>query len=229
MNTSKLTNILPMVWKSTSVVSKTAISILLVVGLFTVAKTANNLVENMTNMFSYQVTKPEVNDPHLIVKQINAVSELTTSVFVMDSIVPTSSSRKLGNLVLGKTKMLYVGRGEVKAGLDLSKMTTNSILIDGDTIMVRLPAPEILDTKVDVAQSQVYDYDRGFLNLGPDVAPELQTKAQRYTLTQIKKTACEQDILDKANDKAVTLVTGLMTNAGYEEVKVLTTESKVCI
>ncbi len=174
MNISKPFNIPFFVWKGAGFVSKTSLSILLVVGLFTVAKNTSNFVQGITNVFSYQVTEPEINDPHLIIKQMNLVSDLTTSVFVMDTIVPTSSARKLGNIVLGETKLLYVARGEVKAGLDLSKIESKHININGDNIAIKLPSPEILDTKIDVSNSQVYDYDRGFLNLGPDIAPQLQ-------------------------------------------------------
>jgi hypothetical protein len=228
MNTSKPVSIAPFIWKSTSFISRTTLSLLLVVGLLTVVKNTSQFVENITNLFDYQVTKPQIDDPHIIIKQMSSVSELTTSVFVMDTIVPASSRRRLGNIILGKTKLLYVARGEVKAGLDLSKIQPQHINIDGDSIVIKLPAPEILDSKVDVSKSQVYDYDRGFLNLGPDVAPQLQIQAQHYTLNQIKKNACEQDILKQANDKAVTLITQLMTNVGYTNVKVIVTDNNDC-
>ena len=229
MNISKSTQISPLLWKITSLISKTTLSVLLFIGIFTVTKNINNLFENLSKTFSYKVTKPEIHDPHLIIQQMNAVSELTTSVFVMDTIVPTSSSRKLGNVVLGKTKLLYIARGEVKAGLDLSKIKPNDININDNRIVIKLPSPQILDSKIDVNHSQVYDYDRGFLNLGPDVAPQLQIQAQRYTIEQIKKTACQQNILNQANDKAVTLITQLMTNAGYSYVKVIPQNSKDCL
>ena len=228
MNTSKPVGLAPLFWKSTSFISQTTLSLLLVVGLFTVVKNTSNFVENISNIFNYQVTKPQINDPHLIIKQMSSVSELTTSVFVMDTIVPASSHRKLGMMVLGETKLLYVARGEVKAGLDLSKIKPQHIYIDGDSIMIKLPSPEILDSKVDVSKSQVYDYDRGFLNLGPDVAPQLQIQAQLYTLQQIKKNACEQNILQQANNKAVSLISQLMNNAGYANVKVIATDSNDC-
>ena len=228
MNTSKPVGLAPLFWKSTSFISQTSLSLLLVVGLFTVVNNTSNFVDNITNIFNYQVTKPQINDPHLIIKQMSSVSELTTSVFVMDTIVPASSRRRLGKMVLGKTKLLYVARGEVKAGLDLSKIKPQHIYIDGDSIMIKLPSPEILDSKVDVSKSQVYDYDRGFLNLGPDVAPQLQIQAQLYTLQQIKKNACEQNILQQANNKAVSLISQLMNNAGYANVKVIATDSNDC-
>ena len=67
-----------------------------------------------------------------------------------------------------------------------------------------------------------------FLSLGPDVAPDLQTQAQRETLKKVIQSACQADILNQANEKAVLTVTQLMENTGYDSVDVKTTPSKQC-
>ncbi|MBL1208417.1 DUF4230 domain-containing protein [Geminocystis sp. GBBB08] len=229
MNTSKLFIFNSRIFKNTALITSGSLTLIIIFGVLGVGRIVNNIVHGITEIFHQEITPPQINNPHLIVKQIQGVSELTTTKFIMDAIVPTSSSRKLGNMVIGETNLLYVARGEVKAGLDLSKITADDIEIKGDKLQIRLPAPEILDEKIDVNQSQVYDYDRGFLNLGPDVASELQTQAQRQTLAKIKETACQQKILDQANEKAVILISQLMQTAGYEKVEVLTTESQNCL
>ena len=229
MNISKPVLNIASLCKNPTIIRQTALSLILVVGLLTIGKNTSNVLKQVAHVFNYQVTQPQINDPHLIIKQMSAVSELTTSVFVMDAIVPTSSARKLGNVVLGETKLLYLARGEVKAGLDLSKIEPQDIRIKEDSITIKLPAPEILDRKIDVTKSQVYEYDRGFLNLGPDVAPQLQTQAQLYTLKQIQQNACEQKILEQANEKAVTLLTQLMTNAGYSNIRIIPQKSQHCL
>jgi hypothetical protein len=79
-----------------------------------------------------------------------------------------------------------------------------------------------LDSKIDVNKSSVYDYNRGFLGLGPDVAPQLQTIAQRETLKKIQKAACDQGILKQANDRAELVVEKLLSTAGHKQVLVKT-------
>jgi Protein of unknown function (DUF4230) len=214
--------------KNTALMTSGSLILIILFAVLGVGKMANNIIQGITQIFDHEITPPQINNPHLIVKQVQTLSELTTTQFIMDAIVPTSSNRKLGNLVIGETNLLYIARGEVKAGLDLSKISEKDIVIEGDKLKITLPAPEILDEKIDVNQSQVYDYDRGFLNLGPDVATELQTQAQRQTLAKIKETACAQKILDQANQKAVTLISQLMQTAGYEKVEIITTESDKC-
>jgi hypothetical protein len=68
----------------------------------------------------------------------------------------------------------------------------------------------------------VYDYDRGFLGLGPDVAPQLQTLAQRETLKKIQTAACRENLLGQANDRAQLIVEKLLNTAGYKAVEVKT-------
>jgi len=208
--------------------TSSSVTLITILGLMGMWKTATGFLGNITQFFRHEITSPHIDDPYLILKQIQNVSELTTSVFVMDTIVPTSSSRKIGNWVVGETNLLYVARGEVKAGLNLDKISPDDIVIDTDKIKIKLPPVEILDEKIDVNQSQVYDYDRGFLNLGPDVAPQLQSQAQKATLVKIKESACQNKILEEANDKAVILITQLMNNAGFSTVEVTTTPSEDC-
>lgn len=174
--------------------------------------------------------EPEVAAPTLIVQSIREASELTTAVYSLETVVPTSQDRAWGDVVVGTTKLLYIAYGEVKAGIDLSALTAADVQVDAERqqLMVQLPPPQILDRAVDVARSQVYDYDRGFLSLGPDVAPALQTLAEREALTKLGIAACEQDILGRANERAATAITELLTLAGYDNVVVNTTPAVDC-
>jgi hypothetical protein len=156
----------------------------------------------------------------LVVQQIRTVSELTTTIFAMETVVPTSQERQWGNVTLGRTDLLYIGYGEVRAGIDLEQLSEQNIEQKGEKLIVTLPAPEILDQKIDVERSRIYRYDRGFLNLGPDTAPELQSLAQRQTLAKITAAACDQGILDQANQRAETAVGGLLRGTGYKEVEI---------
>ena len=180
------------------------------------------------SFFSIGDSEPQIKKTSLLIKQINNISELATTAFVMDAVVEAYADRQIGDFILAKTKLLYIVRGEVKAGIDLSKITPEDINIDGQTIEIKLPPPEIIDSIIDPNESEVYDYDRGWFNLGPDVGHQLQTKAQRDALKKIKKTACERDILLEANKKAVSLPTGLMINFDYENVKIIPTNGTNC-
>lgn len=151
----------------------------------------------------------------IVVQQVRSASELTTAVLAMETVVPTSKEQAIGGIVIGKTTLLYIAYGEVRAGVDLSALKAEDVQQEQGTLVLRLPPPRILDSKVDVNRSSVYDYDRGFLSLGPDAAPELQQLAQRQTLEKIVSTACTSGLLQQASDRAKFVVSQLLTTAGY--------------
>jgi hypothetical protein len=140
----------------------------------------------------------------------------------MEAVVPTRQDRKLAGYKVGTTTLLYIAYGEVRAGVDLKDVKADDVKIVNDTIQLQLPPPRILDSKIDVNRSTVYDYDRGFLGLGPDVAPQLQTLAQQETLKRIVAAACRENLLEQANDRAQLVVEKLLNTAGYKTIAVKT-------
>ncbi|MGB7251164.1 MAG: DUF4230 domain-containing protein [Phormidesmis sp.] len=160
----------------------------------------------------------------VVVEQVRSVSELTTAVFTMEAVVPAQSDRKLGEYTIGQTNLLYVAYGEVRAGVDLEELGTADVSTTeaGEQVTLILPPPKLLDRKIDVERSDVYDYSRGWFNLGPDRAPELQAMAQQEALAKIERAACDQDILGQANERAELVVTQLLKSTGFETVIVTT-------
>ena len=102
--------------------------------------------------------------------------------------------------------------------MDLSAIAPENVRASGETLRVTLPAPTIIDKKIDVGESQVFDYNRGFLGLGPDRAPELQDQAQEVALEKLIFAACEEGILQQASDRAELVVGQLLQNTGFEQV-----------
>ena len=170
-----------------------------------------------------RLSEPQVEIETLVLQQIRGASELTTAVYTMQAVLPTRRDRLLAGYPVGSTTLLYIAHGEVRAGIDLSQLSPEAIQVsENGALTVQLPPPKILDRKIDVERSQVYDYDRGFLGLGPDVAPELQTEAQRQTLRQIVTSACTEGILQEANERAEVAIQQLLTTTGSGSVVVLT-------
>jgi hypothetical protein len=167
-----------------------------------------------------QPPEEQVDVRTVVVEQVRGASELTTAIFAMEAVVPTTSSRTIANYEVGKTTLIYVAYGEVRAGVDLSELTPADVRVSEDTLRVSLPPPRILDSKIDVNRSDVYDYSRGFLGLGPDRAPELQDKAQEAALQKVIVAACEQGILQEASTRAESVVAQLLTNTGFENIDI---------
>ena len=165
--------------------------------------------------FRVTQTPPQVDVKSLTIDKIRSASDLTTTVFAMEAIVPTGRDTVLGSMVVGSTKLLYVAYGEVRAGIELSQLQPEAVEWNEGTgtLTVKLPAPKILDRKIDVERSKVYDYSRGFLGLGPDVAPQLLTLAQKEALQKVTAAACERGLLKEANARAKDTMSRLLGTA----------------
>lgn len=195
------------------------IAVILGIGLL---RQGNRFFEGLKSVFNVETASPQADITSLIVRQIRGASELTTAVFTMEAVVPAHQDRSLAGYKIGTTTLLYIAYGEVRAGVDLKELSANNVQVVNNNVQLQLPPPRILDSKIDVNRSRVYDYDRGFLGLGPDTAPQLQMFAQQETLKRIVTAACSQGVLQQANDRAELVVTQLLNTAGYKNVAVTT-------
>lgn len=190
------------------------VALVVMIGIW---RSGDRFMQGLDTMFNAPQPTPAVDIRSVVVRQVRGASELTTAVFAMETVADASQIRTLAGLEIGTTRLLYIGYGEVRAGVDLSELGTDDVEVVSDTITIRLPPPRILDSKIDVSRSRVYDYDQGFLGLGPD-APDLQTVAEQQALIQILEGACANGILKEANEKAQVAVTQLMSVSGYGQV-----------
>jgi hypothetical protein len=193
----------------------TLLGLVLLVGLW---RMGDGFIGKVTAFLAGPKSEPKVDVRSVVIKQIQDASELTTAIFTMEAVVPTQQDATMGSFVLGTTKLLYIAHGQVRAGVDLSQIKPESITVEGDRLRLKLPAPKLLDSKVDVNRSSVYDYNRGTLGLGPDVGTTLQTLAQQKALLKIVETACNEGILTKANERAKFVVGQLVKVPPYKEV-----------
>jgi hypothetical protein len=189
---------------------------------FGVWRSGERFFEGARTMLTPAPAEPEVDVRSVVVQQLRGASELTTAIFAMEAVVPTRSDRTLAGYVIGSTNLLYIAYGEVRAGVDLAQITAADIQLSDSAIAITLPPPQILDSKLDLTRSDVYDYDRGFLGFGPDNAPELQELAQREALSKIEAAACQEGLLAEANRRAEMAVSQLLSTAGFATVTVTT-------
>ena len=206
--------------RNLSLVATGSVALIALFLLAGVWRSGTGFFTDLYTLFDKPQPEPKVDLRSMVVQQVRNASELTTAVYTMETVVPTSRDRTVGGYVVGTTTLLYIAYGEVRAGVDLSALQATDVQVSGDSITLHLPSPKILDSKIDVNRSKVYDYDRGFMGLGPDVAPELQDLAQRKTLEKIVESACTGGILSQASDRAKLVISQLLNTAGYKNLTV---------
>ena len=198
-----------------------AIALAVLVMLFNVVNRGMTLSNSISNIFNRPTPTPVVDVKSLVIKQIQSASELTTAIYSVEAVVPVSQANKaiLGFIPLADTKMLYIAHGRIRAGIDLQKLKAEDVEVFSNTIIIRLPPPEIQEKTLDPDRSSVYDIDRPIMG---EVDPGLINEAQRVGLQRITQAVCEQGILNQANTQAELAIKALFSNANFDQVNVVT-------
>jgi hypothetical protein len=113
-------------------------------------------------------------------------------------------------------KLLFVAHGTVIAGIDMDKIETVDLWLDGDVLKVRLPDAEIFSATLNNEQSYVYDRDTGLFTKGN---PQLETEARKAAEQEILKAAQLDGILDQAQMNAEVYLERLFNSLGYLKVE----------
>ena len=153
----------------------------------------------------------------VVVEGIQDLDQLTT-VRWRESVVITreSGGTELEQLVSGE-RVLLVATGDVEAGVNLADLEGEDVRVDGETVTIRLPEPEILSVSLDEDETGIYDRDLGLLNIRPD--DDLVEEARDAALGEIEKAARAEEILDQAEQNAENGIRAFVTSLGFEEVR----------
>ncbi len=159
-------------------------------------------------------TPTVIPDPVTIIHEIQAVAKLETIHYTVEKVVTAETNQGLLGEIFGD-KLLFVGHGYVIAGIDMSKITESDLWLEGETLNVRLPQPEVLVATLDNEKSYVYDRDLGIL-ASPD--PNLETTARQVAEQEILRAALDDGILDQARVNAEVYLTKFFNALGYKTV-----------
>lgn len=161
-----------------------------------------------------------------IVQQLRARNEWITFSYTADQLLEAKSEGNFLQDLLYGDRILLQARGEVAGGIDMSQLRDDQIITSGTAITMTLPPAKIIYSKLDNAQTRVYDRELGWLNKG-DITLESQLRA--YAETAIVESACEAGVLDRAAAEAGTNVQGLLEAVGYEQVTIVISKVSDCV
>jgi hypothetical protein len=145
------------------------------------------------------------------------LNRLETVTYSIDKIVEGDRESILWPSFLAGDKIILVAHGEVIAGVDLSKLQPGDVSVSGQWVRVKLPAAEILTTRIDNQATRVYARSTGLLvSADPNLESEVRGQAEQ----QIAQAAISEGILDKARQNARTSVGALLSGLGFQRVDV---------
>jgi hypothetical protein len=154
-------------------------------------------------------------DQAAVVKEMKDLDRLETAQFTIEKIIEAGTNGNEFKQFLFGDKILLIAHGDVIAGFDLSQVKADNIQIDGSTLKVDLPAPQILVVDLDNDQTRVYDRKQGVLTKGNK---DLEAEARLAAEQEIQKAACSAHILDQATTNGRKQLTTLFKGLGYTTV-----------
>lgn len=154
-------------------------------------------------------------DQPTVVRQIQKLQRLETVSFTMDKIISGEHDSPYLPKFLVSDRLLLIVHGEVIGGVDLSKLQPADVVVQGQSISLRLPQAQILVTRLDNAQTRVYSRDTGLFS-SPD--PNLESEVRQEAERQLQEAAMQGDILKTADGNARSTISSLLQGLGFKKV-----------
>ena len=156
-----------------------------------------------------------------VIEKVKKISELVTTCYYEEYVL-LSKKNELKEVGLFKksvdtlyNEIVITVKGTVRAGFDLSKIADDGIKVHGDTIDIKLPAPQILDIISNPSDYTIFE-ESGKWSHEEIVA--LQSQGKERTLNN----ALQHNLLLKANEAGKERVADLFRSFGFSVVNVTT-------
>jgi Protein of unknown function (DUF4230) len=153
----------------------------------------------------------EVDSRPVVIDRIKASSELITTRFYGDIVVPLEKNSTLWGIPVGSTSVMF--------GVDLSQLTVDDVTVANGNVIIKMPSTVILQSALDVNKSKVYQIQSDLLSPTNTVL-QLQNQAEREALNKLVAAACES-IGNVAEQQAKLAITNLVQAMGYGTVTVV--------
>ena len=167
-----------------------------------------------------------------VVTQIQKLNRLETVAFSVDTVITSQRSGSWMKLWQDEQKALFIARGRVEAGIDLSALTPEMVQVIQPTesevndaekadvnapisimpkINITLPPSEIFSVYLD--DIEIYDWQTGAFGL-MKVDPKILQQAQSMAKEEVLERACRGDVMTMALENAQTQLQQLFALTG---------------
>jgi hypothetical protein len=154
---------------------------------------------------------PQIRDTDTLVREVQGLNQLVTVKYVLEKLVILEDARWYG-----ENRVLLVAHGIAKAGVDLSKLKPGDVSLNGSTISLKLPKPQLLDVYLDDRKTEVIERSTGLLR---SFDKDLEQDARRQAVDRIRAAAYESGILKEADDRAQTQLADFFRRMGFHDVQ----------
>ena len=152
-----------------------------------------------------------------LVTQVRNLNRLETASMHVMHVSTTSQTYNLMPDALAGDELTFLAVGDVIAGVDLSLLNRNDVWRESDgTVVLRLPPPQILVSRVDNRESRVINRRTGLLRHG-DV--NLESRVRQRAEAEIRNESLKKGILPLAAQNAQIKLAEFLHTLGFQKVK----------
>ncbi|HET9960664.1 MAG TPA: DUF4230 domain-containing protein [Polyangiaceae bacterium] len=155
-----------------------------------------------------------------VVAAVQDLARLESVSFRMERVIDLADKQShLFGLVQAEDAILLVAAADVTAGVDLRRVSERDLLVDAarSRVHLKLPAPEVLSTKLDAEHTYVHTRRTGLLAQRRE---NLESRARQEAEQRLREAALDAGILERAGDNARRVLTALIQSLGYREVEI---------
>lgn len=166
-----------------------------------------------------EITTPheETIDLGAIVTHVRSLNRLETAEMRITHVSKIKQGYKWVPDSIGGDELTLLAAGDVIAGFDFSKLSESDITRDASGgVILHLPAPEILVTRIDNQATRVINRNTGMLRRED---PDLETRARAHVETMIHDEALKNGILKMAEDNGQKVLAELLHTLGFQRIR----------
>jgi hypothetical protein len=180
------------------------------------------LLPNWRNPFAQQ--KTDRSQPPLL-KSIQDLSRYVAAEGNFQVVIDLKKDRKYVPDFLLNERTLFVGAGSVESYVEFGTLSEGAVVESADrkTVEIKLPAPQLGKTTLDLKNSYVFAENRGLLNRIGDVFggdPNRQREVYQLAEERIGAAARDSGLSTRAQENTRKMLEGLLRSLGYEKVTI---------
>jgi Protein of unknown function (DUF4230) len=150
---------------------------------------------------------------NMVLNQVTAIGKIELVNYQFRDVVES----ELQKTILPNSKALLIISGEAIGCIDLSKINTENLDFRPDSLVIKLPKPEICSSKIDHSQSRVYDVSVFSLLDQSQLIDEAYKKAE----IQINDSALQMGIIEQTKQNADKILKPMFEKIAGKKVKLI--------
>ncbi len=160
----------------------------------------------------------EVRPTNEVLVAIENLSRLEVTEVKIEKVVDLKDKQDILGITT-EDSMLLVASGSATIGVDFDKMEPGDATFDESTktAKLRLPAPELLSSRLDPDNTYVYKRETGMLATRNE---HLETRARKEAIAAVERAASTPEIDERARKQTERTLTTLLTQLGAEKVQI---------